>query len=159
VIEERELKLYLVRHGEAKTEREDTSKPLNEKGRQDVRHLGRTLKNMNVRVPRIFHSGILRAEETAKLLADSLAGPVEFKKADGLAPMDDISPTLAWVNAEEEDLMIVGHLPFLASLLRFLVKTSDPAELPAFDSGNLVGVERIGDDWQIFRHIGPKMIL
>ena len=153
------MKLYLVRHGEAKTEREDISKPLSEKGRQDIRHLGRTLKNMNIRVPRIFHSGKLRAEETAKLLVDSMEGPVEFKKVDGLAPNDDISPTLAWVNAEEEDLMIVGHLPFLASLLRALAKTSDPEELPAFDSGNLVGLERIGDEWQIFRHIGPKMIL
>ncbi|MBN2289028.1 MAG: phosphohistidine phosphatase SixA [Candidatus Glassbacteria bacterium] len=153
------MKLYLVRHGEAKTELEDVSKPLNEKGRQDVRHLGRTLKNMNVRVPRIVHSGRLRAEETAKLLADSLEGAAEVKKMKGLAPNDSIGPTLDWVNAEEEDLMIVGHLPFLASLLEELVRVSDPEELPKFDSGNLVGVERIGDSWQIFRHIGPNMIL
>ena len=153
------MKLYLVRHGESKPEQEDPSKPLTEKGRQDIRHLGRTLKNMNILVPRVFHSGKLRAEETAKLIADSLETPVAVEQAAGLAPNDDITPTLDWVIAEEEDLMIVGHLPFMARLLEALVETSDPEELPVFDSGNLVGVERIGERWQIFRHIGPNMIL
>jgi len=153
------LKLYLVRHGESKSEQEDSSKPLTERGRQDVRHLGRTLRNMNIRVPRIVHSGKLRAEETARLLADSLEAPVKVKLAEGLAPNDDISPALEWVEAEDEDLMIVGHLPFLARLLEALVKAPDLQDLPVFDSGNLVGVERIGDDWRIFRHIGPNMIL
>ena len=153
------MKLYLVRHGEARTELEDISKPLNDKGRQDIRHLGRTLRNMNIQVHRIFHSGRLRAEETAKLLADSQEGTLEVEKTEGLGPNDDISKTLDWVNAEQEDLMLVGHLPFMASLLEALVATSDPEELPTFDSGNLVGLERIGDTWQIFRHIGPKMIL
>ena len=153
------MKLYLVRHGESKTEQEDLSKPLTDKGRQDISHLGRTLKNMNVLVPRIIHSGKLRAEETAKILADTLETPVVVEESAGLAPNDDISPTLELVHAEEENLMIVGHLPFLAKLLGALVKISDPEELPTFDSGNLVGVERIGDSWQIFRHIGPHMIL
>ena len=153
------MKLYLVRHGESKPEQEDASKPLTDRGRQDIRHLGRTLRNMNIRVPWIVHSGKLRAEETAKLLADSLEAPVKIKQAEGLAPNDDISPTLEWVEAEDEDLIIIGHLPFLARLLETLVKAPDPQDLPIFDSGNLVGVERIGDNWQIFRHIGPNMIL
>ena len=154
------MKLYLVRHGKSVAPEVDSSQPLSEEGRSEISRLARTLANLNLSPESIIHSGKLRAEETARIIAESTNPAQGVKAVKGLAPNDDIAEMLALVQALDEDLMIVGHLPFLDKLLAALVKPEDPEELPSFDNGTLIGVERVGRTWQIFRHLSPsEMIL
>jgi len=74
------MKVYLVRHGQAVAPQVDSSQPLSDEGRNEIQHIARTLKNMNVTVHSVYHSGKLRAEESAMILAEAL-GAGKVKKA------------------------------------------------------------------------------
>jgi len=152
------VKVYLVRHGKSVAPALDSSQPLSEDGREEIRHMARTLANMNLKVGTVLHSGKLRAKETALEIAGAIQPPGGVKKAKGLAPNDDPAETIERIETAGEDLMIVSHLPFLDNLLEALVKPAPGEELPSFDSGALVGVEKTDDQWQIFRQLGPRMI-
>ena len=152
------MKVYLVRHGKSVAPALDPSQPLSEEGREEIRHMARTLANMNLKVGSVLHSGKLRAKETALEIAAALEPAGGVKEVKGLAPNDDSAQALEWIETAEEDLMLVSHLPFLDNLLQELVKPAQGEELPSFDSGALVGVEEMGGKWQIFRQLGPRMI-
>ena len=152
------MKVYLVRHGKSVAPALDPSQPLSGEGREEIRHMARTLANMNLKVGTVLHSGKLRAKETAREIAAALEPAGGVKKVTGLAPNDDPVQALEWIETADEDLMLVSHLPFLDNLLKELVKPAQGEELPSFDSGALVGVEKMGGQWQIFRQLGPRMI-
>ena len=150
-----------MRHGEAKSPSEDTSRPLTEQSRNELARMGLTLSNMNIKLDGgIYHSGILRAEETARLIADSLktdGKPTKVIQLDNLEPDSETAPLIAMIENLDEDTMIVGHLPFLGILLRKLVGGEE--ELLSFEPGTLIVLEKIGSRWQVFRHMVPKMLL
>ncbi len=152
------MKVYLVRHGKSVAPAKDPSQPLSEDGREEIRHMARTLANMNLKVGTILHSGKLRAEETALEIAETIKPAGGVKEAKGLAPNDDPAEAMEWIDTAGEDLMIVSHLPFLDNLLEELLRPAKAEELPSFDCGALIGVEKVGEKWQIFRQLGPRMI-
>jgi phosphohistidine phosphatase len=129
---------------------------LSEEGRSEIEHVARTLKNMNVSVNSVYHSGKLRAEESAMILADALGGKV--KKHSGLQPNDEPEEALELIKHSENDLMLVSHLPLLDRLLRVLVNPGEDDELPEFGTGTLVALSPADGGWQIFRALGPRMI-
>ena len=53
--------IYLVQHGEAKSEKEDPSRPLTDKGKADVEATAKLLTKLGVTVDKIIHSGKTRA--------------------------------------------------------------------------------------------------
>ena len=152
------MKVYLVRHGKSVAPAKDPSQPLSEDGREEIRHMARTLANMNLKVGIILHSGKLRAEETALEIAEVIQPAGGVKEAKGLAPNDDPAEAMEWIDTAGEDLMVVSHLPFLDNLLGELLRPAKAEELPSFDCGALIGVEKVGEQWQIFRQLGPRMI-
>jgi phosphohistidine phosphatase len=62
------MHLYLVRHGEAKSGQEDSERPLNNCGREEVDRVSRAAAKKGMAASRIFHSDKLRAKETAEIL-------------------------------------------------------------------------------------------
>src|SRR5437764_12980942 len=83
------MEFYLVRHGEAVSENQDPERPLTQAGRQDMEQVARLASARNVQVSVIFHSGILRAKETAEILAAHLHPALGVKQIDSLLPQDD----------------------------------------------------------------------
>lgn len=82
------MRLYLIQHGEAKSEEEDPDRPLTDRGVTDVRRVvGVAAGAGSVVVERIFHSGKTRARHTAAAWGEALGVPID--EADGLAPRDD----------------------------------------------------------------------
>ena len=63
---------YLVRHGEAFPESQDPRRPLTPAGRANVERLARLAAAEAIRASAIFHSGILRARQTAEILGAQL---------------------------------------------------------------------------------------
>lgn len=66
------MRLYLVQHGEAKKEEEDPLRPLSERGREDVQRVAKYVEKLDIKASIIFHSGKLRAKQTAEILAEKL---------------------------------------------------------------------------------------
>jgi phosphohistidine phosphatase len=72
---------------------------------------------------RIIHSGKKRALQTAEIFVKALEPEAGVTKGAGLAPLDDVTQFASTLN-NEEDIMVVGHLPFLERLLSCLVAGS-----------------------------------
>src|SRR5437899_75323 len=83
------MECYLVQHGEAKPEQEDPARPLTDRGRREVERVARAARRSGVGVAEILHSGKLRAQQTAELLAAALSPVGGVRAVAGLAPTDD----------------------------------------------------------------------
>jgi phosphohistidine phosphatase len=90
-------------------------------------------KGYGVPVSCILHSGKKRARQTAEILEAALTPPDGLLAKSGLNPLDDVT-ALAGLIDSKENLMLVGHLPFMARLCSWLV-TGDP-EMPVFQFQN-----------------------
>ena len=119
------MQFYLVRHGEAVSQTVNGQRPLTPDGRREVERLARAAAAREVQPAKIFHSGLLRAQQTAKLLRDKLGGLEETRELSGLKPDDDPSVARAELESSTVPLMLVGHLPHLTRLASCLV-TGDP---------------------------------
>ena len=79
------MKLYFVRHGESTANllmefsNSGFKHPLTEKGIEQARTLAHGLSGM--RFERIFSSPVMRAVQTARILAESLQSPLEISEA------------------------------------------------------------------------------
>lgn len=110
------MKLYLVQHGEATTNEVNPSRPLTEKGKQDVSNTAKFLKSAGIKVDIIWHSTKTRAMETAHIMTKELLPKEGTQQRDGLAPNDLVNKWAEEIVSQNKDLMIVGHLPFLQRL-------------------------------------------
>jgi len=152
------MNLYLVQHGEALAKEIDPVRPLSEKGRQDVAKVGSFVAaNCHVRVSHLYHSGKLRARQTAEILAEclDLSPPIQ---SDGLAPMDD--PAI-WANRCEEltkNIMLVGHLPHLVRLAGALLRCGAESPSIAFRMGGMVALQREEGRWALQWMIVPEIL-
>ena len=80
---------YLVRHGTAAPGPDDRARPLTPVGRAEVAAIAQALRARAVEVFEIRHSGLVRARESADILARVLAPREGVREISGLAPEDD----------------------------------------------------------------------
>lgn len=150
------MKLYLVQHGEAMSEAEDERRPLTERGSIQVTQVAGEAKGLGVSPARVLHSGKLRAEQTAEVMRQTLDLPGKPEAVEGLGPNDDVRPWVEKVNGESEDLMIVGHLPFLESLASLLLKGDESVRTVQFRYAALACLERRADgSWHLTKFLAP----
>jgi len=150
------MKLYLIQHGEAKPESEDPDRPLTERGRSEVSRMSKVAGKMVVNPSKIYHSGKLRAKKTAELLAGSLKRPAEI--ASGLNPMDDVRLWADRLGKSKEDLMLVGHLPFMEKLASFLLSGNENSRIVLFRYGGIFCLEQKEDQtWGVRWILTPEM--
>ena len=153
------MKLYLIQHGEAKPEEEDPDRPLTEKGENEILSVSKIASGLPISPVKVYHSGKLRARQTAEILSGVLNIPRSLvQSAQGLNPNDDIRPWAEQIPKEKEDLMLVGHLPFLSKLSSFLLCGNENARLVSFRYGAILCLEQKGDQgWGVLWMITPEM--
>jgi phosphohistidine phosphatase len=154
------VRLYLVQHGEALPEEKDPQRHLTEKGLADVKAVAAFLRPLKVSVAAVWHSGKPRAQQTAEILARALAGKPKVVRRDGLGPKDAVGPVRDAVERSKQDLMIVGHLPFLTKLTGALVAGDKAREVVAFQYGGVVCLENAdGTGWKVGWIIVPELLV
>jgi phosphohistidine phosphatase len=152
------MRLYLIQHGEAKPEDVDPRRSLTEKGVADVSTVAGFLKPLQVTVRAVFHSGKTRALQTAEILAEVVRGG-DLKAHGGLAPNDPVDSVKDEIAQTFDDLMIVGHLPFLGKLASVLVAGSESADAVAFRQGGIVCLERDEKGaWRVRWMVTPDLL-
>ncbi len=117
--------VYLVRHGEAKSEKEDPERGLTDMGKDGVRSVGGLLAEKGVEVCCIFHSPKKRARETAEILSDFVGTEGGIREVDGLKPSDDPEVWKERLIERGKDAMLVGHMPFMGTLASMLTGGRD----------------------------------
>ena len=138
------MELYLVQHGESVPEREDPARPLTERGRQEVERVARTVAKLRVALDlvAISHSGKLRAQQTAEILAEHLQPARGVLQVSSLAPKDDPAIARQALEASGGPQMLVGHLPHLSRLASLLLVGDAAREVIAFRMGGIVCLGR-----------------
>jgi len=135
------MELYLMQHGEARAKEEDPDRPLTDAWRATVERVARRAAGFGLRLDAIQHSGILRARQTAEILASQVGAHEQVGERGGLTPLDPVAPVADWLlgqAAEATAVTLVGHLPFLDRLASRLVAGDEAAEVLAFRMGGLV---------------------
>jgi phosphohistidine phosphatase len=154
------MKLYLVQHGEAKAESEDPERSLTATGEQEVERVARAAKKMGIRPAKIYHSGKKRAQQTAEIVGAGLQVPDQnIEAVQGLNPNDDVHPWPEKIPKEQQDIMLVGHLPFLEKLTSLLLCGDENARVVLFRYGCMVCLERKEDHgWAVGWVLRPEMV-
>jgi phosphohistidine phosphatase len=143
------MNVYLVRHGEAVSEQQDPQRPLTASGREAVERVAQMAAAKNVQVSAIFHSGILRARETAEILAEALRFTSGVQQLSGLRPQDDPAIAKAEIEATESPIMLVGHLPHLNRLLGLLLSGDPESQIMEFPPATMVCCSNDTSKWKI----------
>lgn len=143
------MNVYLVRHARAVSEGPklaDEQRFLDAEGRRTARAVGDKLRAEGVSFDAVLTSPLVRAVQTAELLATATGydGVVEsfFALAPGLPPRV-VAEELA---AHGESVCVVGHEPTISALGAFL--TSSPS-FPPFRPGQVALIERGVPKWML----------
>jgi len=125
------LRLYVTRHGKAEPESpsgRDEDRPLKKKGEKQAEYLAHQFLASDRRPQIILVSRLLRAQETAAIVAEALDCPVREESTLGLGhPVSEVLEVLEIVarNNGVRDVMLIGHNPQLEGLVSVL--TDGPA--------------------------------
>ena len=139
------LDIYLIQHAKSKSKEEDPGRPITDEGRKTVEMVGAYLARLGISFDRVFHSGKLRAEQTAKILADSLKISERVEAHKGLDPQDPVNAITPWLSKQAQQgrksVAIVGHLPFLDRLASLLVAGNETSGVIAFQYAGVVRLD------------------
>ncbi|ABI57216.1 phosphohistidine phosphatase SixA [Alkalilimnicola ehrlichii MLHE-1] len=116
--------LVLVRHAIAEDPPPDGCLPdaeraLTDKGRDRMKAAARGVTRLLPEIDLLLHSPLLRARQTADILAEEGPPPVERELHEGLAPGGDPDAFLAWLVDHPGRVMAVGHEPDLGALAAY----------------------------------------
>jgi len=75
----------------------------------------------------------------------------------GLSPMDDPAEAQAMLEAAQETLMLVGHLPHLSRLASALLVGDPGREVIQFRMGAIVCLSRIEGSWVVKWILTPEL--
>jgi phosphohistidine phosphatase len=155
------MRVYLVQHGAAVPKDEDPERPLSASGREDVKRMASFLARSRVSVARVIHSGKRRAMETALLLSGVLGpGSVVEEAADCLQPDDPTDRLAEAIEKWTEDILVVGHMPFMGRMVARLVAGDEDEPVVNFKPGTVVCLERgeNGSGWAIAWVVRPELL-
>ena len=130
----------LVHHADAVSPIEDPQRPLSPLGFAHAEALAVSAREAGIKPAAIWHSGKLRARQTAEAFYRVCNPFADFRMVRGLRPEDSPETMLAELAAESRDVMLVSHMPLLPPLLRALAPDSDP-----FPQHGIVALDR-GED-------------
>jgi phosphohistidine phosphatase len=115
------VRLFLVHHGDAVGPEVDPRRPLSLEGRAAVERLAADAAARGARPAVVWHSGKLRAKQTAEAFWRACNALAELSASRDLQPDDPPAWIRDRLRAEPRDLLIAGHFPHLPRLLALLV--------------------------------------
>jgi len=136
--------LVLVHHGDAVGPDVDAMRPLSSVGRAATERLAGLAAQRGVKPDVIWHSGKLRARQTAELFWKTCNPFALFTAERGLLPDDPPQWMHDRLTGETRSVLIAGHMPYLP---RLLAKLTGPREAPSFPLHGCVALETDGDRW------------
>lgn len=154
------MAVYLVQHAESKSKVEDPERSLTDEGLENINRISSYARqHINVSVDRIFHSGKLRAKQTAEVLTGFLKPAEGVSETDGLEPMADPTIWAKRISQSQNDIVLVGHLPHLGRLTSVLLGADETKNVVNFQNAGLVKLSQDADNnWMIDWIIVPSIV-
>jgi phosphohistidine phosphatase len=143
------VRLVLVHHGDAVGPEVDPRRPLSPWGRVAADRLATDAATRGVKPAVIWHSGKLRARETAEAFWRACNPFAEFSATRDLQPEDPPEWMRDRLRGESREVLIAGHYPHLPRLLSLLLKSN-----AAFPQNGVVALvsddegETFSEEWR-----------
>ncbi|MFH1753922.1 MAG: phosphohistidine phosphatase SixA [Candidatus Omnitrophota bacterium] len=119
------MKIYFLRHGEAVDKTpgiEDKDRPLTSFGAATISNLARSLKGRASGFDMVFTSPLLRAAQTADIMANLLGCKDRIERSKSLLVGTPISTLIGELKRRRglKKILIVGHQPQIGMVVSFL---------------------------------------
>lgn len=150
--------LLLVHHGDAVGPAIDPMQPLSQTGLAASSALAAAAAARGVKPDLIWHSGKIRAIQTAQLFRSACNPHAAFTAVRGLLPGDPPRWVRDELLGDGRSILLVGHMPHLPGLLALLRGQPPDAAVAAssFPMNGCVALEADGDRWtEIWRLDAP----
>ena len=93
------------------------------------------------------------------LLADVLGPGRLVEEMAGITPMDDPQTLIDAANAWTEDIMVVGHNPYMERVVARLLSGGDNRPVAIFPTATVCCLERQADGvWILHWHVTPALL-
>ena len=153
------MRLLLIRHGSAEMNQDDDLRPLTEAGRQEAAIIAGWIKKLPFEQPTIWHSEKVRAKEAAGIILETTGWESKLSEVPGLSPSSPVDVMATRIAAEDSDLVIVGHMPFMSSMASELVTRSSSHSYWNFETCAALYLERAGtDQWVVCGFTMPSQL-
>jgi phosphohistidine phosphatase len=123
-----EYELYIMRHGIAVARgsagiTNDVKRPLTPVGKQKMRGIAEGLNQIGFQVDWIVTSPLVRAVETAEIIAESLDSRIPLDFCDALRPGESAEALISFLakHPDRKRTLVVGHEPNLSETAARLV--------------------------------------
>lgn len=153
------MAIFLVQHGKSLTKDIDPEKGLSEEGISETQRIADVAKGYGVSVSLIRHSGKKRAVQTAEVFASALKPECGVQESSGLNPLDDVAAVADTADARD-NIMLVGHLPFMERFAAYLITGSGDKPVFKFQNSGIVCLDENPDSqswvirWSLMPNIG-----
>ncbi len=123
------MNLFLLRHGQAAEGdgldlADDAGRPLTAKGRRQLRETAAAWRAMELRFDLVFSSSLLRAWQTAEVVAKEMSLNRRPAEAAELRPgggARELIERVAVLKPPPENVLLIGHEPDLSEMVSLLV--------------------------------------
>jgi phosphohistidine phosphatase len=138
------FELYLIRHGIAEERGEDwpddSKRPLTEEGKSSLRREARGLVRLGVAFDVVLTSPLVRAKQTAEIIASEFSDRPQLVTVDSLGPNGSFQSVLNDLekHARKSSVALVGHEPDLGELAARLAGFRRPL---AFKKGAICRID------------------
>ena len=149
------MSLMLVHHGDAVGPDVDPMRPLSSEGRAATGRLAALAPERGVKPDLIWHSGKLRARQTAELFWKACNPFAPFTAERGLLPDDPPQWIRDRLIGETRSVLIAGHMPYLPRLLALLTGASESRGFPLH---GCVALEADGDRWKEMWRLDVRIV-
>jgi phosphohistidine phosphatase len=127
------MKLYLLRHATAvDVASSDAARELTREGREEACIAGAALAELGVKLSHILTSPLVRARQTAEIVAKVLKFPGDVESLDELENGASTSSLLKVLKplSSPNDILLVGHMPSLSEHLAALIGAESAQAFP-----------------------------
>ena len=129
--------IYFVQHGIAEPKVVNQDRPLSKEGIDTTQRIALLLRDKDIKINEVCHSGKLRTEQTAAIFAEILHVN-KVTKLEDMNPNDDPSNLVGRIT----DLtMYVGHLPHIQKVVSLLVTGDQDNQALAFENSAVACVK------------------
>jgi phosphohistidine phosphatase len=140
--------VFLVHHADAVPAHVDHMRPLSTLGARQAERVAAGVARHGAKPAVIWHSGKLRARQTAETCLRVLNPFAQFTAVRGLQADDDPETIAVALMAEARDVLIASHMPFLPMLLHRLTTGRRDRLSAEFPLNGCVALERVGELWK-----------
>ncbi len=159
------MDIYFLRHAsagdtKAPTPQDDEKRPLDPKGIEQSKQIGKLLATLELRPDAIISSPLTRAVQTAELVADQLKGVPSVTLDDALRPESTYEQfqDLLQHYQRQKAVIVTGHNPNLSEFLGYLISGGTSKGAAELKKGAVAKVEYTQGIGTLQWCITPKLL-